>query len=167
MMMQMLEAAGFPIAQDGSRPADEHNPKGYYEIEGGKVIRKLMDGTFDISKYNDMFIKITSYGLKFLPEGKYKIIYMVRDIEEILDSTQKMDKALDRERAKPLLEKLNQFCIQLMENRGDMEYLIVRHRAVINNPELEITKIASFMGEPVDKEEAIKVIDQKLWRNRG
>lgn len=167
LMMQMLNKGGVPVAyDDGSRPADYHNPKGYYELEGGKTIRRLMDGTFPISKYEGVFIKVTAYGLKFLPEGEYKIIYMERDIDEVLDSTERMDGALDREKAKPLLEKLNQFCIGLMERRSDMEHLLVSYSSVLGNSMLQITRVASFLGKPLDREAAVSAVDQRLYRNR-
>ncbi len=75
MLMQILKAGNLPIAFDNSRPADENNPKGYYELEGGKIINKLMNKSFPLDSYKGKFIKITAYGLKFLPPGKYKIIY--------------------------------------------------------------------------------------------
>ena len=70
MLMQILDAGDLPIGYDESRPADESNPKGYYELEGGKIINRLMDGTFPLEKYKGNFIKVTAYGLKFLPPGK-------------------------------------------------------------------------------------------------
>ena len=74
MMMQILNAGTIPITFDTtSRPADESNPKGYYELEGGKIINKLMDGTFPIEDYKGRFLKITAFGLRHLPPGKYKI----------------------------------------------------------------------------------------------
>ena len=83
MLMQILLAGGVPLAFDSTREIDQNNPKGYYELEGGKIISKLMDGTFPINEYKGNFIKITSYGIKYLPSGNYKIIYSERNIEEI------------------------------------------------------------------------------------
>ena len=40
MMMQMLEAAGFEIATDGRRVADQDNPKGYYELDAVRRLRE-------------------------------------------------------------------------------------------------------------------------------
>jgi len=38
MLMQILEASGTPMAIDTkSRPPDDNNPKGYFELEGGKI----------------------------------------------------------------------------------------------------------------------------------
>jgi len=90
MIMQILNTGGIPTGFDDARPYDENNPKGYYELEGGKIINRLINKTFPFEKYKGQFIKITCYGLKFLPKARYKIIYSERNIEEILDSMEKM-----------------------------------------------------------------------------
>ncbi len=164
-MMQILYRGGAPVAFDSSRKPDIHNPKGYYELEGGKIINRLMDGTFPIKKYDRKFIKITAYGLRFLPEGKYKIIYMIRNLDEILDSMEKMSGKVDREKEKPIFEKLNKFTVDLMEKREDIEYIIIDHRDVIQDPKKEIEKVNKFLNNILDVDEAIKAVDPKLWRN--
>ena len=60
MLMQILNAGEIPVSFDLSRPPDENNPKGYYELEGGKIINRLMDQSFPFSKYARKFIKITA-----------------------------------------------------------------------------------------------------------
>jgi len=167
MMMQILKNGGLPVAyDDSSRPADYHNPKGYYELEGGKVIRKLMDGTFPLSKYEGVFIKVTAYGLKFLPVGNYKIIYMLRNIDEILDSTEKMIGAIDRGKVGPLFDKLNRFCLDLMERRDDISYITLQYSNIINHPREEITRVAHFIGDSlINIDAAVKAVDPKLYRN--
>ena len=166
MMMQILYRGGFPVAFDQSRRPDEHNPKGYYELEGGKVINRLMDGTFPIDKYKGKCIKITAYGLKFLPEGNYKIIYMLRDLDEILDSMEKMSGPVDREVEKPLLKKLNDYTLQLMEKRNDIDYITVKYNDVIKNPVEEINRVNEFLGNKLNVEDAVKAVDPNLYRNR-
>ena len=42
LMMQMLHAGGLPVAFDESRAADENNPHGYYELQEGGIINRLM-----------------------------------------------------------------------------------------------------------------------------
>ncbi|MCD6448446.1 MAG: sulfotransferase domain-containing protein [Thermoplasmata archaeon] len=165
MMMQILYRGGFPVAFDKSRPPNEHNPKGYYELEGGKIINRLMDGTFPMEKYRGKFIKITAYGLKFLPKGKYKIIYMVRNIDEIMDSMEKMSGPIDREVEKPLFEKLNRFAMRLLEKRDDIEYIVVKYNDVIKNPKKEIERVNEFLGGRLDVDSAVQAVDPKLYRN--
>ncbi|HHF58657.1 MAG TPA: nucleotide pyrophosphatase [Thermoplasmatales archaeon] len=165
MMMQILYRGGAPVAFDDKRKPDYHNPKGYFELEGGKIINKLMEGSFPIEKYDGKFIKVTAYGLRFLPRRDYKIIYMTRNIDEIIDSMEKMCGPINREEEKPLLEKLNRLTIRLMDEREDMTYIIVRYNDVIRNPRKEIERVNEFLGGMLDVDEAVKAVDKKLYRN--
>lgn len=165
MMMQILYMGGAKVAFDKSRTPDQHNPKGYYELEGGKIINRLMDGSFPFEKYEDMFVKITAYGLKFLPEGQYRIIYMMRDLDEVMDSMEKMSGPIDRENEKPVFEKLNSISIRLMEERDDIDYIIMNYRDVIKNPVEEIEKLNGFLGGMLNVESAARAVDPNLYRN--
>ena len=167
VMMQILKMGGMPIAFDDSRPADEHNPRGYYELAGGKIINRLMDGTFEMEKHKGSVVKVTAYGLKFLPAGNYRIIYMMRNIDEVLNSMQKMGAETDMEKDKKLFGKLNKFSFDLMKSRDDMEYITINYRDVIESPNNEIERVKDFLEIPFDIAEAIKAVDSKLYRNRA
>jgi hypothetical protein len=82
LMMQMLDAGGIPIFTDNKRSADESNPKGYYEHEKVKTIRKDKKWLSDAS---GKAVKIISHLLYHLP-GKYnyKIIFMLRELSEVV-----------------------------------------------------------------------------------
>ncbi len=166
MMMQVLYYGGMDVAFDRKRPPDEHNPKGYFELEGGKVINRLMDGTFPMEKYDEKVIKVTAYGLKFLPPGDYKIIYMVRELDEIMASMEKMAGKVDRDVEKPIFDRLNRYSIKLMDKRDDIEYIIVKYNDVLKDAAKEIERVNSFMGGKLNEREAVKAIDPKLYRNR-
>ena len=170
MIMQILEASGAPMAFDTvSRPPDENNPKGYFELEGGKIINKLMEKDFSFSDYKGEFIKITAYGLKFLPAGKYRIIYSKREIEEILDSMEKMAKITDKNRAetKELFIKLNNMIMDLIRKRDDIEVLFADYNAILSEPEPNIRKIYDFLGtEEADLDAMLGCVDKRLYRNR-
>lgn len=166
MMMQLLHYGGGKVAFDKSREADEHNPKGYYELEEGRIISRLMEGTFPLERYQDWFIKVTAYGLKFLPQGNYKVIYMLRNIEEILDSMEKMSGEIKRGEEKPLLEKLNRITLNLMKKREDIDYITINYNQAIENPKTEIGRINSFLGGMIDTESALRAIEPELYRNR-
>ena len=44
LVMQILDAGGVPCAFDtSSRPLDDNNPRGYFELEGGKIISRLRE----------------------------------------------------------------------------------------------------------------------------
>ena len=169
MLMQILHAGGVPVSFDDSRLSDQSNPKGYYELSGGKIINKLMDGTFPLEDYNGKFVKITAYGLKYLPKGKYKIIYSERNIEEILDSMEKMAgiKDKNREETREAFIKLNRMIKKQITSRDDMEVLLVNYNKILPNPREDIKMIQGFLGLPDDViDKMIKVVDDKLYRQK-
>ena len=91
MMMQMLEAAGLEVATDGRRAADADNPKGYYELDAVKRLRE--DSSF-LQSIVGQAVKVVAPLLSFLPpEYDYRVIFMERDLDEIMASQRSM---LDR-----------------------------------------------------------------------
>lgn len=169
LLMQMLHTGGIPTASDTLRPADEHNPKGYYELEGGKIINRLMEKTFPMEKYKGVFIKITAYGLQFLPPGKYTIIYSERNMDEIMDSMEKMTKTKDtnRKETKEIFRKLNSLIKKQIESRNDIHVLFVNYNDIISQPEYIGKKIIAFLGcTDVDIHDMIAPVDKNLYRQR-
>jgi len=171
MLMQILHAGNVPVAFDEkSRPSDQNNPKGYFELEGGKIINHLMDGTFPFDQYKGKFIKITAYGLKYLPAGKYTIIYSERNIEEILDSMEKMAeiKDTDRKETKDIFLKLNNMIKNLIKNREDINVLFVNYNKILTNPKSNVKSIQKFLQIPErDYIKMIEKVDKRLYRQRS
>ena len=169
MLMQILHSGSIPTAFDESRPADDHNIKGYYELEGGKIINKLISKEFPINKYKGNFVKITAYGLKYLPPGEYKIIYSERNIEETLDSIQKMigKKELNRDETRNNIIKLNNLIKNEIQARSDIHVLFVNYNNILENPKENIKKILNFLDLPEDNlQKMIVTVDLKIYHNR-
>jgi len=169
MLMQILRAGDIPTSHDNTRPADQSNPKGYYELAGGKIINKLMDGSFPIKEHKGKFIKVTSFGLKYLPPGKYKIIYSERNIEEILDSMEKMigNKDPNREETKISFVKLNNMIKEYVLNREDMDILFINYNNILSDPKGNIDKILTFINAPENLlDKMIETVDKNLYRQR-
>jgi hypothetical protein len=90
MMMKMLDAAGVPIMTDAVRTADIDNPKGYYEYERVKDLEKEKDKSY-IKEGRGKALKVISWLLKDLPDdNQYRIIFMRRDLNEVIASQNKM-----------------------------------------------------------------------------
>jgi len=169
MLMQIIHAGGAPTGFNDSRKADINNPKGYFELEGGKIINKLMEGTFPLNQYKGQFIKITSFGLKYLPIGKYKIIYSERNIEEILDSMEKMAdiKDTEREKTRESFIKLNSMIKKFITQRKDIEFLSVNYNDIISDPRNNVKRIYDFINNSeLNLENMINIVDEKLYRQR-
>ena len=170
LLMQILHAGGLPASYDhDSRPPDVNNPKGYWELEGGKIINRLKDGDFPMEQYKGEVIKITAYGLKFLPPGRYKIVYSLRNIEEILDSMEKMAKLQDenREETRLIFTKLNEMIKTQISERDDCDVLFISYNDIIADAETSVGKICDFLAEAdLDRAEMLAVVDPQLHRNR-
>ncbi len=169
MMMQMLAAGGVPLSYSQARTPDVHNPRGYFELEGGKIINRLIQGTFPFESYKGTFIKITAYGLSYLPEGSFKIIYMERNIDEVLDSMEKMAQITDhhREETKQSFKRLNEKIKQSLKARDDTEVLFVNYNDILKEPKVNIEKICLFIGPyQYNIAHMIEDVDSTLYRQR-
>lgn len=169
MMMQILVAGGVPVAYTETRKPDTHNPKGYYELEGGKIINKLVQGQFPFESYKGTFIKITAYGLSYLPKNPYKIIYMERNLDEVLDSMEKMSQVIDqdREKTKQSFNKLNEKIKQELETKNNIDILFINYNNVLNDPQNNIKKICEFIGPyEFEIQKMIAIVDSQLYRQR-
>jgi hypothetical protein len=172
LMMQILKAGGVPVAYDEKRKSDKGNPNGYFELENGKIIDKLKAGTFPMEKYKGKFIKVTAWGLQFLPKGKYEIIYMIRDMGEIVDSTEKMaNRKMSLGEKNDLMECLADFqrlTFKQLESKQLM-YIPIFHKCLITpclaEEELEI--LAARYGSYDIVKKGLKVIDERLYRSRS
>ena len=169
MLMQILSNGGYPVESDEKRKPDENNPKGYYELEGGKIINKLIENEFPLDQYKGKIIKITAYGLKYLPPGDHVIIYSERNIEEILDSMEKMAEITDDNRAetKEVFLKLNSFIKEQIAQRSDCKVLFVNYNEILTEPEENIREINTFLQQKnANLQAMINTVDNNLYRNR-
>ena len=177
MAMQMLAAAGVSAVTDGVRQAGEDNPKGYFEDERVKDLHKADEDGNDrgwLREARGKAVKIISFLLKDLPEtNNYKVIFMRRDLAEVLASQQKM---LDRrgeaneiedekmlELWKDHLWKVN----YLLKHADHLESLEVPYKDVVADPLEQARRMKEFLGLPLDPEQMASAVDEKLYRNRA
>ena len=168
LMMQMLDKGGVSILTDKKRKADESNPKGYYEFESVMSIHK--DNSW-LDQSKDKAVKVVGPLLKHLdPQFRYKIIFMKRDLLEIIKSQRKMIgkdpsvlpiKLMDS--YKKLLENIENW----KEREPGVELIYIDYKETLDDPQTSLDKIEKFIGVPLGKEEMKSCIDVSLYRNRG
>ena len=91
-MMQMLRAGGIPALTDEVRAADEDNPRGYLEFER---VKRIKQDTAWLDEAAGKVVKMVHLLLYDLPPDRpYRIVFMRRDLDEVLASQRKM---LDRQ----------------------------------------------------------------------
>ena len=174
MMMSMLQAGGMDLVVDGERTADEDNPKGYFELERIKKIKSDADWLLDA---DGKVIKAISQLLLDLPTDgsiRYKIIFMRRNIDEVLASQKKM--LIRRGTYKPEIsddEMKRMFLLHLeqvtdfLQKHDVMETLYVNYNRLISDPSDRIDSINQFLGGGLDIAAMAAVVDKQLYRNRA
>ena len=172
MMMKMLEAGGIPPLQDNIRTADEDNPKGYYEFER---MKKLPDDTAWMPEAVGKAVKIIALLLTKLPlKGyRYKVLFMRRDIEEIMKSQKQMlirrgespDKISDEEMITTYNRHLSEV-LSFLEANSCFTVFFVNYNDLMRDPEDWVPRIAAFLGKEIDIEAMKAVVDPNLYRNR-
>ncbi len=167
LMMQMLDKGGIDILTDKKRKADESNPKGYYEYEPVMSLHK--DNSW-LDKSKDKAVKIVAPLLKQMDfQFRYKIIFMIRDLDEVIKSQQKM---IGRDPDIFPVKLYNAYVEQLKfiekwkEKEPGVELIYIDYKDVLNKPQEAINKIETFLGVPLKKEEMAKCIDKSLYRNK-
>jgi hypothetical protein len=173
MLMQMLEKGGMPIVTDKIRTADEDNPKGYHEFERIKEIDKTEDKTW-LKQYRGQVIKTISFLLQDLPlDLNYQVLFMRRNIEEVLRSQNKM---LERSGATGTIisdEKMRsnyEFHLKKtyyrLEHIPNFQVLYLDYPAVVENPLREAKRINIFLGRRLNVEAMAGAVESSLYRNR-
>ena len=172
MMMKMLEAGGLSVLTDNIRTADDDNLQGYYEFERVKAMKE--GDTAWVEEAQGKVVKVISALLEHLPAGcQYKIIFMEREMMEILASQRKM---LER-RGKPgnpaedgkfaelygrHLEKVKNW----LAGQQNMSVLFVHYNDMIAQPAGYAAKVAEFLGIPMDVKAMGEVPQEQFYRQR-
>ena len=172
MMMRMLEAGGIEIVTDHIRKADEDNPQGYYELEKVKKIKQ--DYTFLNETYGKVF-KMISMLLYDLPLDKsYKIIFMKRNMTEILNSQKIMLQRNAKDRSENnddtsmgnLFEKHINDITAWLAQQPNTEVIYINYNDVITAPLASAQAVEQFLDRRLNVDKMAAVVDHTLYRNR-
>jgi hypothetical protein len=171
--MKMLEAGGMHILTDILRTADENNPKGYYEYER---VKKLKEGDVAwVETAQGKVVKVISALLEHLPANyQYKIIFMRRDMNEILASQKKMLTVMGQSNGNVTDEQLASiYQKHLARTEGwlarqrNLDVIYVNYNSMINDPSTYLLQVQAFLSGDLDIEKMRSVIDRNLYRQRN
>lgn len=174
MMMKMLEAAGLAAVTDGIRSADDDNPKGYYELE---AVKRTKDDPSWVPQARGKVVKVISQLLQDLPSTeRFKVIFMRRDLDEVLASQKKMLVNREEEDDADTSSMKSTFAVHVEEVEAWMrssEYvdvLFVSYNRMQSDSAKQIERIVKFLAGDVAKELNIEsmaaVVDPALYRQR-
>lgn len=173
MLMKMLDAGGLSVVTDGQRTADEDNPKGYFEAERIKSLAQQSDRRW-LAGARGKAIKVISYLLRSLPsQFNYRVVFIRRDIEEVLASQNKMlarrgeTDDTPPERMRELFEKDVSRAQDILAHEPQFETLEVQYTAILARPLEQARRIAGFVGGGLDVEAMAAAVDPELYRNRA
>jgi len=172
MMMKMLAEGGLATVVDALRQADEDNPNGYFEIEASK---SLKDGEKKwLYAAQGKVVKVISYLLEFLPDDfSYDVIFMEREIGEVLASQRKMLQRRNETSTLTDAEMETQFREHLRAvkywaaRKPNMRILFVKYSQMVEAPETLCKSIVDFLEIPLDLKAMQSVPNQSLYRNRS
>ena len=171
MMMKMIAVGGLKPLTDNIRIADDDNPKGYYEFER---VKKLENDKAWLPDAKGKVVKIISMLLKHLPlDYSYKVIFILRNMDEILASQKQMlirrkeptDKVSDNDLAKMYRNNL-QTIKTWLDREPNFEVLYVKYNEVLNNPVDSCIKVNEFLVNTLDVSKMASIIDKNLYHQR-
>jgi hypothetical protein len=169
LMMQMLDSGGVEVVTDHIRTADTDNPKGYYEFEQVKSIKR--DTSWLPATRGRAFKMVSQLLYHLPPDEAYRIVFMERDMEEVVRSQEKMLTRLGRTPA-PRGEIMGAYAVHLerlhewLGQRTNMAVLRVGYNDLVGRPREQAERVREFLGGRADVEAMVKAVDPSLYRNR-
>ena len=168
-----MKAGGIQPLTDGRRNADEDNLRGYYEHE--KVKNLARDSSW-LPEAKGKAVKVIVQLLSHLPSRqdlRYRVVFMVRDLDEVIRSQKAMLTRLGRRGAKLTDEQLkaayknqvNQVKRILALKR--IPTLFVEYEKCLNDKDTAIHDINSFLGGGLDTDAISGAIDPTLRRQKA
>lgn len=172
LMMRMLEAGGIPPLTDHERSADDDNPGGYYEFERVKQLEK--GDTAWLAATAGKAVKVISVLLRHLPAAyHYRVIFMERELGEVLASQQKMlvnraedAEAVDAQQMALLFANHLQEIRRWLAAQPNVDVLYISYSDLLSAPMPLVTQINNFLGGQLNTAAMLDVIDPTLYRNR-
>jgi hypothetical protein len=174
MLMGMLESGGLAVMTDALREADVDNPKGYFEYERVKDLEKETDKSY-VREGRGKVLKVISFLIKDLPDDNdYRVIFMRRDLSEVMASQNKMIDRLGSEDTtaedEAMKEAYRNDIVRtrlLCRNRPNFELIEVHYRATIDDPVGTARAVNEFVGGRLDEAAMRASVDASLYRNRA
>jgi hypothetical protein len=170
MMMHALISGGLKgayssekVPRSNSNAVYAPNPNGFFEL-----VNNEQQEPWHPKRFAGKVLKSIYGMLPQLSPGNYKVVYMLRNPEEIRASNAKMDRrarALDRALSDDdYFSKMSHY-ISIAEKRPDMDILQVWYHDVLANPVEQFERIRDF-GIPIDPDKSASIVNPKLYRNR-
>jgi hypothetical protein len=158
-----------PVVTDAIRAADVDNPRGYFELE---KVKKIRDDPSWLPGARGKAFKMVSQLLYDLPASeRYRIVFMERDLDEMLASQAKMLARLGREPA-PRDEMRHSYALHLgrlkawLRRQVWIQVLYVSYNDLVREPHQQSQRVNAFLDGALDAAAMAAAVDASLYRNR-
>ena len=169
MLMNMLKCGGIELLTDDIRKANEDNPGGYFEYE---KVRTVAEDSSWLEQAQGKSVKIIYRLLYYLPDNyRYKVIFLERDIHEVIESQRKMLNRLGKEhlvsdsKLHSIFNKEIEDFKKWVSVQENFDILYIRYNEIVHDPQSHSEQIRDFLGTDIDINEMISIVDPKLYRN--
>lgn len=158
MMMQMLAAGGLGTITDNTRPADSRNPNGYFE--SSRVLDHENYSTL-FSNARGRVIKVIHRHLHYLPpEHSYRVLFMERDISEIVASQQRY---LGDQSANSLALLMSLVdALDWAEAQTNLDVQVFSYSEALSDTLSFVQRVARFVQYPLDVHAMANVASSEL-----
>lgn len=170
LMMQMLDRGGIEIMTDNLRTADIDNPRGYYEFED---VKKVKQHAAWLPGARGKALKAVSQLLYDLPAiERYRVVFMRRDLDEMLRSQEKMLVRLGRaaapaDKMKQAYEVHLERLFDWLPRQAHLTTMFVNYGELMASPEPIAAGVNEFLGSRCDVSGMTSCVDPALYRNRA
>ncbi len=171
MMMKMLERGGLEVLTDEIREPDADNPRGYYEFER---VKQLEHDRSWLPDAQGKAVKVISQLLQHLPaDCSYKVIFMRREMDEILASQKRMlvrrGEAPDRvedDKLAVLFQRHVKRVHRWLDRQPNFEVMEMSYNQILERPCQAAERLDGFLEQDLDVEAMAEVVDPSLYRHR-
>jgi len=174
MMMMMLSAGGVNLITDEDHYVNEDNPGGFFEFE---KVHELINDTSWLSQVHGKAIKVISRLVYDLPADYcYKLIFMRRNLDEVIASQKRM--LIRRGRVDAYAHYCNNtkirdfFVLHLkqvanwLKCQSNFDVIYINYDDVVFHPLVQSKRINCFLGGHLNIAEMASVVNIELYRQR-
>jgi hypothetical protein len=170
LMMQMLAGGGVEVLTDAIRTADTDNPRGYLELEKVKKIKQ--DASWLPEARGRVFKMISQLLYDLPPSERYRVVFMQRDLDEVLASQEKMlarlgQTAAPRDAMKRSYQSHLARLSDWLRGQKNISTLYLRYSNVVRQPFEESQRVAAFLERELNIDAMAEAVDPSLYRNQS
>ncbi|MFW6082908.1 MAG: sulfotransferase family protein, partial [Chloroflexota bacterium] len=152
--------------------ADADNPKGYYEFER---VKQLEQDTSWLPEAEGKVVKIISQLLQHLPaDRRYKVVFMRREMDEILASQRRMLKrrgeatdTVDDDKLERLFRQHVRGIQHWLNEQPNFDVTYLSYNRILENPYDGAQRLDAFLEQDLDVAAMVEVVDPALYRQRA